>query len=90
MSKIGIVTDSIACIPHEMMEELDIHWVPYYIHRDTETLRDRVTATDAVRFLVTRSIICVCSSASTGCGSATQATALSAASAARQSAGAMA
>jgi DegV family protein with EDD domain len=28
-----------------MMEELEIQWVPYYIHRDSETLRDRVTAT---------------------------------------------
>jgi DegV family protein with EDD domain len=44
MSKIGIVTDSIACIPEKMMEELHIEWVPYYIHRDKETLRDRVTA----------------------------------------------
>jgi len=45
MSRIGIVTDSIACIPVKMMEELHIEWVPYYIHRGTETLRDRVTAT---------------------------------------------
>jgi DegV family protein with EDD domain len=45
MSKTGIVTDSIACIPKEMMEELDIQWVPYYIHREGETLQDRVSAT---------------------------------------------
>lgn len=45
MSRIGIVTDSVACIPEEMMEDLNIQWVPYYIHRDDQTLRDRVTAT---------------------------------------------
>jgi DegV family protein with EDD domain len=45
MPKIGIVTDSIACIPEEMMDELNILWVPYYIHRDDQTLLDRVTAT---------------------------------------------
>lgn len=44
MPKIGIVTDSIACIPEPLMDELNIQWVPYYIHRDDLTLRDRVTA----------------------------------------------
>ncbi len=38
-----IVTDSCASIPEEMLEELDIHWVPYYIHRDSDVLRDMVT-----------------------------------------------
>jgi DegV family protein with EDD domain len=50
MSKIGIVTDSIACIPESLMEELNIQWVPYYIHRDDQTLRDRVTATSETFF----------------------------------------
>jgi DegV family protein with EDD domain len=44
MSRVGIVTDSVASIPLEMMEELKIHFVPYYIHRGKETLRDLVTA----------------------------------------------
>ena len=44
MPKVGIVTDSIACIPEKMMDELQIQWVPYYIHRDGQTLKDRVTA----------------------------------------------
>ena len=44
MPKIGIVTDSIACIPEEVMDELKIQWVPYYIHGEDQTLRDRVTA----------------------------------------------
>ena len=44
MSKVAVVTDSVASIPAEMMEELDIHFVPYYIHRGTETLKDLVTA----------------------------------------------
>ncbi len=38
-----IVTDSCASIPEEMLEALDIHWVPYYIHRESDVLRDMVT-----------------------------------------------
>lgn len=45
MSKVAIVTDSVASIPQNLVEELNIHLVPYYIHRGTETLRDLVTAT---------------------------------------------
>ncbi|MEJ2487718.1 MAG: DegV family protein [Anaerolineales bacterium] len=44
MTKVAIVTDSVASIPQTLVEELDIHLVPYYIHRGTETLRDLVTA----------------------------------------------
>lgn len=44
MSKIAIVTDSCASIPEELLESLDIHWVPYYIHRGKEVLRDLVSA----------------------------------------------
>lgn len=45
MSKVAVVTDSVASIPTEMMENLNIHFVPYYIHRGKETLRDLVSAT---------------------------------------------
>lgn len=47
MPNVAIVTDSTACIPEEMMDELSIHWLPYYIHRGSETLRDRVTISPA-------------------------------------------
>lgn len=43
MSKIAIVTDSCASIPESILETLNIHWVPYYIHRGKEVLRDLVT-----------------------------------------------
>jgi len=43
MSKVGIVTDSVATIPEALIESLDIRWVPYYIHRGQEVLRDLVT-----------------------------------------------
>ncbi len=45
MARVAVVTDSTACIPPGMMEELEIHWLPYYIHRGDETLRDMVTIT---------------------------------------------
>ncbi len=44
MSRVSIVTDSVASIPQELIDKLNIHVVPYYIHRGTETLRDLVTA----------------------------------------------
>ena len=44
MKPVAIVTDSVASIPQELIEELNIQIVPYYIHRGTETLRDLVTA----------------------------------------------
>ena len=47
MPEVAIVTDSTACIPPSMMDELNIHWLPYYIHRGQETLRDMVTITPA-------------------------------------------
>ena len=43
MTKIAVVTDSTASIPEKIIEELNIHWVPYYIHRGKEVLRDLVT-----------------------------------------------
>jgi len=43
LSTVGIVTDSCASIPENLLESLNIHWVPYYIHRGAEVLRDLVT-----------------------------------------------
>jgi DegV family protein with EDD domain len=43
LSKVAIVTDSTACIPEAIIDELNIHWLPYYIHRGDEVLRDMVT-----------------------------------------------
>ena len=44
MTRVAVVTDSVASIPSKLIEELNIHFVPYYIHRGKETLRDLVTA----------------------------------------------
>lgn len=43
MSRIAIATDSCASIPEGLLEALNIHWVPYYIHRGQEVLRDLVS-----------------------------------------------
>ena len=43
MPNVAIVTDSIATIPDELMQSLQIKWVPYYIHRGNEVLRDLVS-----------------------------------------------
>ena len=43
MANVAIVTESVASIPKSMMDSLNIHWVPLYIHRGTEVLRDLVT-----------------------------------------------
>lgn len=39
---IGIVTDTCASIPPDLVESLGIEVVPYYLHRGDETLRDMV------------------------------------------------
>lgn len=39
----AIVTDSTACIPLEMRENLQITEIPYYIHRENQVLRDLLT-----------------------------------------------
>jgi DegV family protein with EDD domain len=44
MPKVAVVTDSCASIPENLLQKLNIHWVPYYIHRGEEVLRDLVTA----------------------------------------------
>jgi DegV family protein with EDD domain len=41
--KVAIVTDSVVSIPESIIESLNINWVPYYIHRGKEVLRDLVT-----------------------------------------------
>lgn len=43
MSKVAIVTDSVVSIPEGLIQSLNIHWIPYYIHRGKEVLRDLVT-----------------------------------------------
>jgi DegV family protein with EDD domain len=43
VAKLAVVTDSCASIPELFLETLDINWVPYYIHRGNEVLRDLVT-----------------------------------------------
>lgn len=43
MPRVAIVTDSAASIPDELVDALQIHWVPYYIHRGREVLRDLLT-----------------------------------------------
>lgn len=43
MTNIAVVTDSSASIPEDLLQSLKIRWVPYYIHRGKEVLRDLVT-----------------------------------------------
>ncbi len=43
MSRVAIVTDSCASIPESLLDSLSIRWVPYYIHRGEQVLRDLVT-----------------------------------------------
>ena len=43
MPQVAIVTDSAASIPEALIQSLHIHWVPYYIHRGEEVLRDLVS-----------------------------------------------
>lgn len=42
MSKVAVVTDSAAGIPEDMLEELRIHTIPFYIHHGSQVLRDLV------------------------------------------------
>jgi DegV family protein with EDD domain len=43
MPRVAVVTDSCASIPESLVQALKIHWVPYYIHRGRQVLRDLVT-----------------------------------------------
>jgi len=42
MPIVSVLTDSCASIPEELIEELNIRVVPYYLHKGKETLRDLV------------------------------------------------
>jgi DegV family protein with EDD domain len=42
MSKVAVVTDSVACIPENLLNDLKIHTIPFYIHRGSEALLDLV------------------------------------------------
>ena len=59
MPKTAVVTDSCASIPEPMLEDLDIDWVAYYIHRGEEVLRDLVTVKrdSFYRWLVTAKVL---------------------------------
>jgi len=43
MPTVAIVTDSCASLPESFIADLNIHWVPYYLHRGSEVLRDLVS-----------------------------------------------
>jgi DegV family protein with EDD domain len=43
MPNVAVLTDSTASIPEDMLAELNIHTVAYYIHRGQEVLRDLVS-----------------------------------------------
>ncbi len=43
MPNVAVLTDSTASIPEDMLVELNIHTVAYYIHRGQEVLRDLVS-----------------------------------------------
>ncbi len=42
MSKVAVVTDSVACIPENLLRDLKIQTIPFYIHRGSEALLDLV------------------------------------------------
>ena len=42
MSQVAVVTDSVASIPEELLQELNIQTIPFYIHRGGEALLDLV------------------------------------------------
>jgi len=43
MPPVAVLTDSTASIPQTLLQALNIYWVPYYIHRGQEVLRDLVS-----------------------------------------------
>lgn len=59
IKQVAILTDSTASIPEEMLAELHIHTVAYYIHRGQEVLRDLVTIQrdEFLRWLATASVL---------------------------------
>ena len=42
MARVAIVSDSTISVPERLLVDLNIHTVPYYIHRGSEVLRDLV------------------------------------------------
>lgn len=59
MKKVAVLTDSTASIPEELLEELKIRTVAYYIHRGQEVLRDLVTIQrdEFINWLATASVL---------------------------------
>ncbi|HZW03842.1 MAG TPA: DegV family protein [Anaerolineaceae bacterium] len=55
MKNVAILTDSVACVPEDLLQSLKIRRVAYYIHRGQEVLRDLVTihTEEFVRWLQT-------------------------------------
>ena len=43
MPNVAVVTDSAASIPESLIQSLHIRWVPYYVHRGEQVLRDLVS-----------------------------------------------
>ena len=43
MSKVAVVTESVACIPENLLKSLNIHTVAFYVHRGQEALRDLIS-----------------------------------------------
>jgi DegV family protein with EDD domain len=68
MSHVAIVTDSCASIPESLIDSLRIHWVPYYIHRGGEVLRDLATIQRAPFYQWLRSATVLPSTACPGPG----------------------
>jgi DegV family protein with EDD domain len=47
MGRIAVVTDSVACVPPELVERYDIHIVPFHVIWDGQVYRDGVDLTPA-------------------------------------------
>jgi DegV family protein with EDD domain len=43
MASVAIVTDSTASLPDDIIQQLNINWIPYYIHAGGQVLRDLST-----------------------------------------------
>lgn len=59
MTRVAIVTDSTACIPKTILEDLSIHWVPYHIYHGEESFQDMVSLSpkEFYRWLPTAKIL---------------------------------
>ncbi|HEY3313052.1 MAG TPA: DegV family protein [Anaerolineales bacterium] len=59
MSRVAVVTDSCASIPENLVDQMSIQTVAYYIHRGQEVLRDLVTIQrdDFLRWLPSATIL---------------------------------